>query len=735
MINFRLGIKFLRRKGFILLSIFLVISLALFISLNNASYNLDNLAKNAWNNYVGNIRISGSFNEDFINEIKEDKNVEDIRGVVTIYAYIDYEGKKYSALLVYVSENSSLMDYVIKEGNLEGVVLINSKDFKIGENVKIQFNNLEKNITVTGYASAFYTFGLVNYRFLISKEVAKTLLNEIKYDIIFLKVKETKNFENKILEIANLTNSKLESILFPDPEAFPGKNEIDAARRTFNIFLILTLITLSLAMFIYQLIYLENNSKELAILNIFGLTKNDLFIFYMTPLIIVLIISSILGITLSFPLSVIFFNSATNSIPLGFSEIFLLKYKYVFNYELIIYNYFIFILIFLSFSLITFYYIKRKNILELIFLISFKKFSRMLKFNSKIKLYLNLISNNIWKFILIVVLISLIISSLTSLSSLKVSWDSSVSNLNDFYDYFIYAIGNSSEIPKNYEISVWKAVFHFAKVNEKDVTVATFLINKTMPILIEGEWAKKRGEVVISLTLSKTENIKINDYIVLDTGIKNYKFKVVGIASIPIFFLYTRETRTVVLYFEDYFEIFGKGNENVIFLKGNYEGFINELNSKGFYITYIRSKEESIKLGKEGGGIAFVFLNMLSYTLLAVVISLIGMIISFELSSKLKEIGLLILVGFRRYEIILMVIFALLIITMLSLPLSYILSLYIMSWNVSEIIPFTGYFISGIDFISFLTSLVYVIFTILLVVLVSYRIIKRIKLQELLLKF
>jgi hypothetical protein len=63
MLNIIIGLKSLRRKGFILLLILLTLSFAIFVSINNAAYNLENIAKNAWNDYVGDVRIFGIFNQ------------------------------------------------------------------------------------------------------------------------------------------------------------------------------------------------------------------------------------------------------------------------------------------------------------------------------------------------------------------------------------------------------------------------------------------------------------------------------------------------------------------------------------------------------------------------------------------------------------------------------------------------------------------------------------------------
>ncbi|MFZ8850272.1 MAG: FtsX-like permease family protein [Thermoproteota archaeon] len=736
MLSIIIGLKSLRRKGFILLLILLTLSFAIFVSINNAAYNLENIAKNAWNDYVGDVRISGIFNQDFINNLSESKHVQEYQALMIIPAEIYVNEDKRTAFLIYPKNNISLMSYKIKKGNYDGALVVEKEDINLGK-IKIRVNNVEREINITGYASAFYVFGTVNYRIIINEDQLKEILGKVVYNLIFVKLKDKnylKEFEEEIYNYANQTKSKIESFITLDPEAFPGKNETQAARNTFNLFIILFAIIIFVSFFVYQFIYLEMNSKELAVLNVVGFTKRNLFVYYSTPVFVIFIISVVIGYLISFPLSHYIFISSLRSVPLGFSEIFLEKFGYKFNNEIVLNNFLIF-LIFLLFSILPiFIYIYRKNILELFsFYFTSRSKSKLSFPNLNFKISLNLTAGNLWKAILLVILFSLILTSTISANNIRDSWGSSIENLNSFYDYFLYALGNSNNLPEIKNASVWKAVFHFAKVKEKDVVVATFLINNgVMPNLKEGRWPTNAGECVISQTFSKTENIKLNDEIELEAGTNKYKLKVVGIAEIPLFFQYTRETRSVVLYYEDFKKLFGDPEENVIFLKGDYKPVYNELVNKGFVVT-VRSKEESINYGKSGGAIAFVFLNFLSLSLILSNITLIGIILATNLSSRIREIGMLMLLGYTSRKIILIVIIFLLILIIISIPLAYFISTYFTAWNVNLMIEFIGYFEPEINIYVLFNSLTYTFLPLIVIFLILYIVIKRINLVKLLL--
>ncbi len=736
MLSILIGIKSLRRKGFLLLLSLLTLSFAVFVSVNNAAYNLENIAKTAWNDYVGNVRITGIFNEDFLDKISKSEYIQEYQALAIIPADIYVKGEKRTVYLIYPRNNISLMSYKIKEGNNTGALILDKKDIEFGK-IIIKINNIEKEINITGYASAFYVFGIVDYRLIINENQLKDILGQIIYNVIFVKLKDLNNlkeFEKKIYDYSNQTKSKIDSFIVLDPETFPGKNETNAARNTFNLFIFLLSIVIFVSFFVYQFIYLEINSKELAILNVIGFTKKNLFVYYTTPIFLIFLISTIIGYSISIPFSYYVFESSLKSVPLGFSEIFLEKYGYKFNNEIVL-NSFLIFFAFLIFSILPiFIYIYRKNILELFSFYFFSKSKNKLNIpNFNLKVSFNLSSGNLWKFILLIILFSLILTSTISLFSIRDSWNESIENLNNFYDNFIYALGNSKNLPEINNASVWKAVFHFAKVKEKDVVTATFLINKgVMPNLKEGRWPTNTGECVISLTLSKTENIKVGDEIELEAGINKYKLKVVGIAEIPLFFQYTRETRSVVLYYDEFKKIFGDLEENVIFLKGDYKAIYNELISKGFVVT-LRSKDESISYGKSGGAIAFVFLNFLTFSLILSNTILIGIILVTNLSSKIKEIGILILLGYTTRKIIIMIIFSSLILIFTSIPISYLISLYFSSWNINMMIEFTGYFEPKINMNIVITSLAYSLLPLILIYFILYIIIKRINLVKILL--
>jgi len=127
MLNIIIGLKSLRRKGFILLLILLTLSFAIFVSINNAAYNLENIAKNAWNDYVGDVRISGIFNQDFINNLSESKHVQEYQALMIIPAEIYVNEDKRTAFLIYPKNNISLMSYKIKKGNYDGALLLKKK--------------------------------------------------------------------------------------------------------------------------------------------------------------------------------------------------------------------------------------------------------------------------------------------------------------------------------------------------------------------------------------------------------------------------------------------------------------------------------------------------------------------------------------------------------------------------------------------------------------------------------
>jgi len=172
--------------------------------------------------------------------------------------------------------------------------------------------------------------------------------------------------------------------------------------------------------------------------------------------------------------------------------------------------------------------------------------------------------------------------------------------------------------------------------------------------------------------------------------------------------------------------------ENVIFLKGDYKAIYNELISKGFVVT-LRSKDESISYGKSGGAIAFVFLNFLTFSLILSNTILIGIILVTNLSSKIKEIGILILLGYTTRKIIIMIIFSSLILIFTSIPISYLISLYFSSWNINMMIEFTGYFEPKINMNIVITSLAYSLLPLILIYFILYIIIKRINLVKILL--
>jgi ABC-type antimicrobial peptide transport system permease subunit len=349
------------------------------------------------------------------------------------------------------------------------------------------------------------------------------------------------------------------------------------------------------------------------------------------------------------------------------------------------------------------------------------------------KLVLFSSSTRLWRILLIILLFALLIASNAAVASIINNWDSSVKELNNFYDYFIYAIGYS-ELPKINNATILVATFHLAKVYDKSVVTASFIqLSNVSPKLLEGRWPSKAGEATVSITLAKDLNLKLGDEVLYSIGLKNYTFKVVGIAFIPLFYLYTRETESIILNYDDYAKIFGRSEAFAIYLKGNVEQVLNELKSKGFS-TYYRTKDESIKIASEGGRIALIFLNFLTITLTLSSALLISIIIFSELYSRSKEYAVFILIGYRIKEILFLIAFSVLILAIISLPISYFMLIFLSILLKNQIIAFTGYFDISINFIDILINLQYIILPILIVFIANYRYLKRLNIYKILLQ-
>jgi len=720
--------KFYRRKGFLLFLFLILVVNILFYSINNATSNLEDFAKNSWINYVGDIRISGNLNEEFLNELSSQSYISSATGLALVYSTIKFNNQSYSALFVYCSNPKGLMGYEILEGNNNSLLYLKGGKINLKINDEIFIATFNHTIKVSGIASAFYNFGLVDLEFVVNKDFMHKL-GKNDYTYIFAKLKgEISDLENKLKSIANETNSKIDSIIALDPNAFPGKEDIEAAKNVFNIFVIILLLVIFVALSAYQFIYLETNDKEIDYLRAIGLTNRQIIFVHALPLILIFAVGSIAGTLIAFPLSKILFDSALRSTPITFSEILLNRFVFHAKIEALLYSYSVLLMIFLLTLIPVTIYISRKK--ESIV----KGGSKFLRRTSLIpKLVLFSSSTRLWRILLIILLFALLIASNAAVASIINNWDSSVKELNNFYDYFIYAIGYS-ELPKINNATILVATFHLAKVYDKSVVTASFIqLSNVSPKLLEGRWPSKAGEATVSITLAKDLNLKLGDEVLYSIGLKNYTFKVVGIAFIPLFYLYTRETESIILNYDDYAKIFGRSEAFAIYLKGNVEQVLNELKSKGFS-TYYRTKDESIKIASEGGRIALIFLNFLTITLTLSSALLISIIIFSELYSRSKEYAVFILIGYRIKDILFLIAFSLLILAIISLPISYFMLIFLSILLKNQIIAFTGYFDISINFIDILINLQYIILPILIVFIANYRYLKRLNIYKILLQ-
>ncbi len=722
--------KSFRRKGFLLFILFLSIANLLFSSINIASSNLNAFSKESWANYVGDLRLSGSFNEVFLNALESHPNVEEFNALSIVYSNVIYEDEKYSAMLVYVHNPDGLMGYSLREGNSSGVLFLTSSSLKLkkGDVVSIVYNQKKIDVNITGIASALHLFGIVNLQLIVQKDLLKSLGKD-HYDLIFVKLKkEDSKFTDELKEIASKTGSKIESILIIDKEAYPGKEEIKAASSSFTFFSLLSLFIIFVAMVVYQLIYLEMNREEIIYLKTIGFTKRDLVLSYISPLLLVLVVSSLIGSLASVYFSRFIFDSAIRSTPVDFSGVLLSRFVFKVGFNELLYSNFIIISLFLvSLTFLLLYLFKRKE--ELV-----KGFRGFRTANLRLKLVLFSSFSRLWALALTILLFALIISSTASVYSLMKSWDSSIKELNSFYDYFIYGLGDTSKIPEIPNASIMVANFHFGKVKDVGVVTASFLkIGDVMPKLIEGRWNLNRGEAIVSLTLARTLNVKVGDTLRYSTGTYEGDFKVVGIAFIPLLYLYTRETEALVINYEDYKSLFGNERTFVVFLKGNLEDSLKTLEQNGFVVSW-RTSEESVRIASEGGRIALIFLNFLSLSLAFSSIMLVGIIAASEIYSKIRYFATLILLGLRGREILLLLFASMLLISLASLPLSYPLYQLIASFLKVQILSFTGFFEVNISFFDLLTGLFYIIIPSFLVVLIAYRVLKKINLVEILRK-
>jgi len=649
--------KFYRRKGFLLFLFLILIVNILFYSINNVTSNLEDFAKNSWINYVGDIRISGTLNEEFLKELSSQSYISLATGLSLVYSTIKFKNQSYSALFVYCSNPDSLMGYELLEGNNNSLLYLKGSKINLQINDEIFIYILNSTLKISGIASAFYNFGLVDLEFVVNKDFMHGL-GKNDYTYVFAKLKgEVSDLENKLKSIANKTNSKIDSIIALDPNAFPGKEDIEAAKNVFNIFIIIILLVIFIALSSYQFIYLETNDKEIDYLRVIGLTNRQIIIVHAFPLILIFLVGSIIGTLIAIPLSKVFFDSVLKSTPITFSEVLLHRFIFQAKTEALLYSYSVLLMIFLLTLIPVIIYIsrKRESIVK-----GDSKFLRGTKLRIKLVLFSS--STRLWRLMLVIILLALLIASNAAVNSIINNWDSSVKQLNNFYDYFIYAIGYS-EIPKINNAAILVATFHLAKVYDKSVVTASFIqLNNVSPKLLEGRWPSQAGEAAISITLAKDLNLKIGDEVSYSIGLKNYTFKVVGIAMVPLFYLYTRETESIILNYKDYSKIFGRSEAFAIYLKGNIEPVLNELKSKGF-TTYYRTKDESTMIASEGGRIAIIFLNFLTITLTLSSALLIWIIIFSELYSRNKEYAIFMLIGYRIKDILFLIALSLLILS------------------------------------------------------------------------
>ncbi len=723
-----LVLKSFRRKGFLLFILFLSIANLLFSSINIASSNLNAFSKESWANYVGDLRLTGRFNEDFLNAIENHPSVEELNALSIVFSNVIYKDEKYSAMLINVFNPSGLMGYNLLEGNSSGALFLTSSSLKLkeGDVLSIVYNQKKVEVNITGIASALYLFGIVNLQLIVEKDLLRSLGKD-NYDLIFIKLKkEDSKFTDELKEIALKTGSTMESIIIIDKEAYPGKEEIRAASSSLSFFSLLSLLIIFVAMIVYQLIYLEMNREEIIYLKTIGFTKRDLVFSYISPLLLVLVVACLIGSLASVYFSKFIFDSAIRSTPIDFSGILLSRFVFKVGFDELLYSNFVTVFLFLiSLIFLLIYLFKRKE--ELV-----KGFRGFRTANLRLKLVLFSSFSRLWALALIILLFALIISSTASVHSLINSWDYSIKELNSFYDYFIYGLGDTSKIPEIHNASIMVANFHFGKVKDVGVVTASFLkIGGVMPKLIEGRWNLNRGEAIVSLTLARTLNIKVGDTLRYSTGTYEGDFKVVGIAFIPLLYLYTRETEALVINYEDYKSLFGNEKTFVVFLKGNLEDSLKTLEQNGFVVSW-RTSEDSVRMASEGGRIALVFLNFLSLTLTFSSIMLVSIIAASEIYSKIRYFATLMLLGLRNREILLLLFVSMLFISLISLPLSYPLYQLIASFLRAQIISFTGFFEVNVSLFYLSTGLLYVAIPSFLVILISYRVLKKINLVEIL---
>ncbi|HLI46057.1 MAG TPA: ABC transporter permease [Geobacterales bacterium] len=706
----------------------LVISFLL-LSLNNATANLQDFAKNSWTNYVGDIRIAGNLTPSFLNALESAPYIQSATGLSLFYTNVESTNGNYSALIIYCSNPNGLMGYEISAGNKDGLLLVTSSNIKlsIGEEIAIKSMTSKINAKITGYASAFYNFGLVDIMLIANKSLMEGI-GKSYFDYIFAKLNSDKDLESKLNNLALQSGSKISSIIALDPNAYPGKEDVDAASSVFNIFSMIILIVIFVALASYQFIYLEMNEKELYYLRAIGFSSKSLIATYTLPQIFVLLVALLLGSAVSLPFSKFLFDAALKSTPITFSDVLLNRFQFSLKSEpLILSNVTILATFFITLLPVIYYVVRKKSELYI------NKAQSFRRLGIRFKMIFYSSSKKVWRHALLVIIFALIISSTSSVSMLIKNWDSSVVEYNSFYDYFIYATGSGS-IPYIYNASVLTATFHLAKVNDRSVVTASFVeLGSVAPKLIEGRWPSNENEAVLSVTLSKNLGVGINDEVLLNTGFRNYTLRVVGIAFLPLFYLYTRETDAIVLSYELYSKIFTATEGYAIFLKGNLEQALEKLRNNGF-TTYVRTEEDSINIALQGGRVAIVFLNFLSYTLVLSAVSLIAIFVISELYSRNREYAMLMLLGYRAREILAMLAISLMLISLISLPISYLISIYLLNVFQSEILSFTGYFEPSPNLIELFSNFLYIFIPIAVVLLFALRYLKRLKINETLLK-